>query len=101
MEPALPTGGDGRRCHHACCCHAPSPPPDPAPTRAPLPLPAVMADERLVVSIEEAAVLLGVSRAHAYELAARKVLPTVQLRRRKMVPKKALLELLDQASESP
>ncbi len=51
--------------------------------------------ERLVWSVEEAGRLLGISRAHAYELVARGALTHVQLGRRIVIPKRALDELLD------
>ena len=50
--------------------------------------------ERLVLSVTEAAGVLGISRALAYELVARGELPAVHLGRRLLVPKTALLELL-------
>jgi excisionase family DNA binding protein len=43
-------------------------------------------DERLVVSVPEAARLLGISRTHAYELIARGELPSIRLGRRILVP---------------
>ena len=49
--------------------------------------------ERLVYSVSEAAVLLGISRAFAYELVARGELPVIRLGRRRLVPKVALLAL--------
>ncbi len=51
--------------------------------------------ERLTVTVEEAARLLGVSRAFAYELVARKELPSIKLGRRVIVPRRALEGLLD------
>lgn len=51
-------------------------------------------DRRLTVSVEEAGELLGISRAFAYELAARGELPCVRLGRRLLVPRKALDALL-------
>ena len=48
---------------------------------------------RLVYSISEAAALLGISRALAYELVARGDLPVIRLGRRRLVPKVALLAL--------
>ena len=53
--------------------------------------------ERLVVRVAEAAALLGISRALGYELAAHGELPTLRLGRRIVVPKVALLALLDMA----
>lgn len=51
-------------------------------------------EERLVWTVEEAARLLGISRAHAYELVARCELPHVRLGRRVVVPKHAIEALL-------
>lgn len=53
---------------------------------------------RLVWSVDEAAGLLGISRAHAYELVARGQLTHVRLGRRIVIPKRALGELLDPAN---
>ena len=50
--------------------------------------------ERLTLSVTEAATLLGISRALAYELVARGELPALHLGRRLVVPRTALLELL-------
>ena len=55
---------------------------------------AVLSGDRLVVSVAEAGRLLGVSRAFAYELAARGELPTIRLGRRILVPKAALLAMV-------
>lgn len=48
------------------------------------------------VSVTEAAELLGVSRAHAYHLAASGRLPTVRLGRRLLVPLRRLREIMDE-----
>ncbi|MDP9388109.1 MAG: helix-turn-helix domain-containing protein [Actinomycetota bacterium] len=53
-----------------------------------------MDDERLTLSVEEAAHLLGISRALAYLLVRRGELPGLQLGRRVVVPKRALEELV-------
>jgi excisionase family DNA binding protein len=53
--------------------------------------------DRLVYAVSEAAELLGISRSHAYELVARGTLAHVRLGRRVVVPKRAVLELLDAA----
>ncbi len=55
--------------------------------------------ERLVWSVEEAARLLGISRAHAYELVNRHELPHLRLGRRLVVPKHALDDLLGGCGE--
>ena len=55
---------------------------------------ALLYGDRLVVSMAEAGQLLGVSRAFAYELAARGELPTIRLGRRVVVPKVALLAMV-------
>ncbi|MGH9123590.1 MAG: helix-turn-helix domain-containing protein [Acidimicrobiales bacterium] len=53
---------------------------------------------RLTFSVPEAAAMLGISRAHAYELVARRELPAVRLGRRLLVPRRAVDQLLDRAS---
>ena len=50
---------------------------------------------KLTVTVSEAAALLGISRAHAYDLVARRDLPAIRLGRRVLVPRRALDELLD------
>jgi excisionase family DNA binding protein len=59
------------------------------------------AEERLVWSVEEAARLLGISRAHAYELVARRELPHLRLGRRLVVPKHALDDMLGREHAAP
>jgi excisionase family DNA binding protein len=54
----------------------------------------LLSGDQLVVSVAEAGRLLGVSRAFAYELAARGELPTIRLGRRIVVPKVALLAMV-------
>jgi excisionase family DNA binding protein len=54
-------------------------------------------DERLALSVEDAAGLLGISRTLAYEAIARGELPSVRLGKRIVVPRRALDELLDSA----
>jgi excisionase family DNA binding protein len=49
-----------------------------------------MDSEKLVLTVEEAGVLLGISRPHAYKLAREGQLPILRLGRRMVVPKKAL-----------
>ena len=51
-------------------------------------------EDRLVWTVEETAALLGISRAHAYELVARGELPHLRLGRRLVVPKHAIEVLL-------
>jgi excisionase family DNA binding protein len=51
--------------------------------------------ERLAIAVEEAAHLLGISRSLAYELCARGELPTIRLGRRLVVPKRALVEMIE------
>ena len=53
----------------------------------------LMEDPRLVVTVGEAAVMLGVSRSFAYQLVRQGELRVIQLGRRKVVPKVALCEL--------
>ena len=55
-----------------------------------------ISDERLTWTINEAAQLLGISRATAYEAAHRGELPVRLIGRRMLVPRIALLRLLEQ-----
>ena len=50
--------------------------------------------DRLTVTVEQAAEMLGVSRNSAYALAKNGTLPVVKLGRRLVVPKKRLDDLL-------
>jgi excisionase family DNA binding protein len=52
---------------------------------------------QLVFSVEEAAALLGISRAFGYQLVARGELPALRLGRRIVVPRFAIDELLERA----
>ena len=52
--------------------------------------------ERLTLTVDEAAHLLGISRGLAYELARCGQLPVVRLGRRLLVPKAALEHMLTQ-----
>ena len=56
-----------------------------------------MASDRLVMSVTEAAELLGISRGLAYELARSEKLPVVRLGRRLVVPRKALALRLERS----
>jgi excisionase family DNA binding protein len=51
--------------------------------------------ERLTLTVEEAAVMLGVSRAGAYEAVQRGEIPSIRIGRRILVPKAALQKLLE------
>jgi excisionase family DNA binding protein len=55
-------------------------------------------DGRLTWTVTEAAVLLGISRASAYEAAHRGELPVRVIGRRMLVPRVALLRLLSERS---
>jgi excisionase family DNA binding protein len=58
--------------------------------------PAPHDDGRLTWTVTEAAKLLGISRACAYEAAHRGELPVRVIGRRMLVPRAALLRLLDE-----
>lgn len=55
--------------------------------------------DRRVWSVEEVAELLGISRAHAYELVARNEIPHLRLGRRIVVPKHVVEKLLSLTSQ--
>lgn len=57
-----------------------------------------MEQERMTLSVEEAAGVLGISRALAYELVRRGELPRLRLGRRVVVPRRALEELVASAA---
>ena len=56
--------------------------------------------ERLTYSVEEAADVLGISRAFAYECVSRGHLPHLRIGRRILIPKSALHMLVEGATES-
>ena len=55
--------------------------------------------DRLTVSIAEAADMLGIGRATAYEWARQGLLPSLSMGRRVLVPYKALHRMIDAAEE--
>lgn len=58
--------------------------------------------QRLTMTVEEAAVALGISRASAYEAVGRGEIPCIRIGRRILIPKVALEKLLEGASpDSP
>jgi excisionase family DNA binding protein len=56
--------------------------------------------DRLVFTVEEAAALLGIGRATAYEAVQRGEIPSMRIGRRILVPKAALQRMLDAARSS-
>lgn len=56
-----------------------------------------MENERLTLTVDEAAQVLGISRALAYELTARRQIPSLRLGRRIVVPRRALEVIVEQA----
>jgi len=58
-------------------------------------------EESLVLNVESASKLLNLSRATAYSLCAQGIIPTIRLGRRLLVPRAALLKMLEQASNKP
>ncbi|SVE21224.1 uncharacterized protein METZ01_LOCUS474078 [marine metagenome] len=55
-------------------------------------------DDRLVLTIEEAGKLLGLGRSGTYEAARRGDIPTLRIGSRILVPKVALLKLLEETA---
>jgi excisionase family DNA binding protein len=51
--------------------------------------------QRLTMTVEEAAVALGISRATAYEAVSRGEIPCIRIGRRILIPKVALEKLLE------
>jgi excisionase family DNA binding protein len=56
-----------------------------------------MERDRLTLNVPEAARLIGISRAHAYELIRLGRIPSLRLGHRIVIPYKALEEFLDTA----
>jgi len=56
-----------------------------------------MEDQRLTITVSEAAHLLGISRGLAYEMARIGKLPTIRFGRRLLVPRWALYRLLEES----
>lgn len=56
---------------------------------------APTSQERLTLTVEEAAAVLGISRAFAYDAVRRGEIPAIKIGRRILVPKLALNRLLD------
>jgi excisionase family DNA binding protein len=50
--------------------------------------------DKLTLTVPETAALLGISRAHAYELVARHQLPAIRLGRRLLIPRQAIHDLI-------
>ena len=57
------------------------------------------AQRRSTLTVEEAAEMLGLSRAFAYEAVSRGEIPSIRIGRRILVPKVALERLLNSADE--
>ena len=55
--------------------------------------------QRLTMTVEEAAVVLGISRATAYDAVSRGEIPCIRIGRRILIPKVALERLLDGAGQ--
>jgi excisionase family DNA binding protein len=58
-------------------------------------------DQRVTLTVEEAAKLLGIGRGTAYEAARRGEIPTIRLGRRLVVPRAKLLAQLGEREEQP
>lgn len=65
-----------------------------------VPVPGDVEEKRLTLTVEEAAEILGISRAFAYEAVRRGEVPSIRIGRRILVPKAALDRLLTGEQES-
>ena len=54
-----------------------------------------MTDDRLTLTVDEAADLLGISRSLAYEVVRLGELPSLRLGRRILIPRRAIYELVE------
>lgn len=57
-----------------------------------------MEEERLTVTVEQAARILGISRGLAYQMAREGRIPTLRFGKRIVVPRKAIERLLQEPS---
>jgi excisionase family DNA binding protein len=57
-------------------------------------------DERITFTVEEAARVLGISRAKAYQCVRSGEIPSIRFGRRMLVPRVALAKLVDPSSAS-
>ena len=55
---------------------------------------------RMTLTVPEAAELLGISRAHAYDCVRAGELPSISLGRRVVIPRRVIDDLLDGTSSS-
>lgn len=60
-----------------------------------VPVPGDVEEKRLTLTVEEAAEILGLSRAFAYEAVRRGEIPSIRIGRRILVPRAALERLLE------
>lgn len=61
---------------------------------------AATSQDRLTLTVEEAAAALGISHALAYEAVQRGDIPCIRIGRRILVPRSGLNRMLDSAGES-
>ena len=57
----------------------------------------MVTSEKLVLSVPEAGEVLGISRVQAYLMVKRGVIPVIKLGRRLVVPRPALMKMLENA----
>lgn len=55
-----------------------------------------MANEKLTLTVEETAELMGIGRGTAYDAVKRGEIPSIRIGRRVVVPREALLQLLSE-----
>lgn len=58
-------------------------------------------EQRVTITVPEAAKVLGLGRKQAYAAAARGAIPTLRIGRRLLVPVRPLLDLVDGSIQSP
>ena len=92
--------------HHCCHCGPSDPgepeatPPQETPPEETPPVPAHLEPAKLVLSVEESATALGISRGLAYQLVRTGEIPTIRLGRRLVVPRARLAAVLEGDSGS-
>ena len=55
--------------------------------------------QKMTLTVEEAGIVLGVSRSHAYEMVRQGLLPAIRLGKRWLISKRALMQMLGVTAE--
>ncbi len=59
----------------------------------------MVTETKLVMTVEEAGLVLGISRPQAYKMVKKGIIPIIRLGRRIVVPRPALMKMLENAGQ--